>query len=170
MFKKKCDNIYLCLSLSLCLCPLPFPLSFILRFILLYISGLQSILYNESTSTRGILGLANGWQQRIDNHIWIDAVGYLYGTSSGIHINGSRSNVQSCQSENSTRFVFVIHNPYCSTSTYLYHPILVCTQSPIAMPCHATSPGWFFFRSARALPFYIVFKFGCFHRLRSILR
>lgn len=58
------------------------------------------------------MGLTNGWQQWTDNHIRIDAVGYLHCTSSGIHLNGSRSNVQSSQSENATRFVHL---------TFLYY-------------------------------------------------
>lgn len=69
-------------------------------------AGLQSILYNESQSARGIVGLANGWQQWIDNNIGIDAIGYLHCASASIHLNGCRSNVQSSQSENTARFVY----------------------------------------------------------------
>lgn len=73
-----------------------FPLSF-------FPTGLQSVLHYKPQPTGSILGVADGGQQRANDHLGTNAARNLHHPGAGVHFDGGRSNVQPGTGQNAAR-------------------------------------------------------------------
>lgn len=64
-------------------------------------SGLQSLLYCESNTGNGFLGITDGGQQSVDDNQWSYTSYYIHNQSSSLHKCGARPFVCTCTRQNS---------------------------------------------------------------------